>query len=127
MVTPLLVALLVVELTDVLFAIDSIPAVFAITTDPFLVFTSNVLAILGLRSLFFALASTLDAFRYLKVALAAVLIVVGVKMTAHLWLSRILGDHANLIMLGVVLAILAIGMMASLWARRGEERAAAAG
>jgi tellurite resistance protein TerC len=78
--TPLLVALLLVEFTDVVFAIDSIPAIFAVTTDPFIVFTSNIFAILGLRSLYFLLAGAVEKFHYLKVGLAAVLIFVGFKM-----------------------------------------------
>jgi len=80
--TPLFMALLLVEVTDVVFAVDSIPAIFAITTDPFIVFTSNIFAILGLRSLFFLLAGLVEKFRYLKVGLAAVLVFVGIKMTA---------------------------------------------
>jgi tellurite resistance protein TerC len=80
--TPLFLALLLVEFTDVVFAIDSIPAIFAITLDPFIVFTSNIFAILGLRSLFFLLADLVDRFRYLKVGLAAVLVFVGAKMAA---------------------------------------------
>lgn len=78
--TPLFVALMVVETTDVMFAFDSIPAIFAITTDPFLVFTSNIFAILGLRSLYFVLAAFLDRFHYLKYSLVAILAFVGVKM-----------------------------------------------
>ncbi len=78
--TPLFMALLLVELTDVIFAVDSIPAIFAITTDPFIVFTSNIFAILGLRSLFFMLAGLVDRFRYLKAGLALVLVFVGIKM-----------------------------------------------
>ncbi len=78
-----------VEFTDLIFAVDSIPAIFAITADPFLVFTSNVFAILGLRSLYFALAGMIDQFRYLKVALAVVLMVVGVKMMTHAWLKAL--------------------------------------
>ncbi|NUQ63984.1 MAG: TerC family protein, partial [Pirellulales bacterium] len=114
MLTPLALALIMVETTDLIFAIDSIPAIFAITADPFLVFTSNVFAILGLRSLYFALAGMLGAFRYLKTALALVLAVVGVKMlTAH-WLKEILGKNFNFYLLGVVLGILAIGVLASL-------------
>jgi tellurite resistance protein TerC len=123
--TPLLLALLLVELTDVLFAVDSIPAIFAITTDPFLVFTSNVFAILGLRSLYFALAGMIDTFRYLKVALAAVLVVIGAKMLAHGWLKAWLGPSFNLIMLGVVAMILAAGVVASLIALRREQRTVA--
>lgn len=118
--TPLLLALVMVEFTDLIFAVDSIPAIFAITGDPFLVFTSNVFAILGLRSLYFALAGMIDKFRYLKVALAAVLMVVGVKMMTHAWLKQVLGQHFNLYLLGVVLAILAAGVAASLWATRRE-------
>jgi tellurite resistance protein TerC len=79
--TPLLVALVLVEITDVVFAVDSIPAIFAITQDTFLVFTSNMFAILGLRSLFFLLAGLVDRFRYLKVGLAGVLVFVGLKMS----------------------------------------------
>ncbi len=78
--TPLFVVLLVVESTDVIFAMDSIPAILAITTDPFIVYTSNVCAILGLRSLYFALAGVMDAFRYLNYGLSAILIFVGFKM-----------------------------------------------
>lgn len=80
MVTPLLLVLLVVESTDLVFAVDSIPAIFAVTTDPFLVYTSNIFAILGLRSLYFLLAGVIDKFYYLKLGLAVVLTFVGVKM-----------------------------------------------
>ncbi len=80
MATPLFVVLLLVEITDVIFAVDSIPAIFAVTTDPFIVYTSNVFAILGLRSLYFALAGVMDKFHYLKIGLGAVLTFVGVKM-----------------------------------------------
>ena len=112
--TPLFLALVMVEATDLVFAVDSIPAIFAITTDPFLVFTSNVFAILGLRSLYFALAGMMGTFRHLKPALAVVLMVVGVKMMTHAWLKGILGEHFNLYVLGLVLAILAVGVGASL-------------
>ncbi len=124
MITPLALALIMVETTDLIFAVDSIPAIFAITADPFLVFTSNVFAILGLRSLYFALAGAISAFRYLKVALAVVLAVVGLKMLIHSWLKELLGPNFNLYLLGLVLAILALGVVASLW-RREEEPAAA--
>jgi tellurite resistance protein TerC len=112
--TPLFLALVMVEFTDLIFAVDSIPAIFAVTTDPFLVFTSNVFAILGLRSLYFALAGMIDQFRHLKPALAVVLIVVGVKMMTHTWLKAMLGESFNLYLLGVVLLILAAGVVASL-------------
>ena len=93
-----------IEITDLVFAVDSIPAIFAITADPFLVFTSNVFAILGLRSLYFALAGALHMFRYLKQALAIVLLTVGIKMLAHSWLKRVLGPDFNLYLLAVVVA-----------------------
>lgn len=113
LVTPLALALVMVETTDLIFAVDSIPAIFAITADPFLVFTSNVFAILGLRSLYFALAGALHALPYLKHALAAVLLTVGVKMLAHSWLERALGDKFNLYTLAAVIAILATGVLVS--------------
>ena len=118
--TPLFLALVTVEVSDVVFAVDSIPAIFAITADPFLVFTSNVFAILGLRSLYFALAGAIDSFRYLKVSLAVVLGVVGVKMMTHAWLKALLGRHFNLYLLALVVLILAAGVAASIAARRRE-------
>jgi tellurite resistance protein TerC len=123
MITPLFLALVMVEITDLIFAVDSIPAIFAITTDAFLVFTSNVFAMLGLRSLYFALAGMMDTFKYLKVSLAFVLMFVGVKMLTHAWLKDILGDHFNLVMLGVILLILAAGVVASLIAKKGKPAA----
>jgi len=117
-VTPLAPALVMVETTDLIFAVDSIPAIFAITADPFLVFTSNVFAILGLRSLYFALAGALHALPYLKHALAAVLLTVGIKMLAHAWLEETFGDSFNLYLLALVVAILGLGVLVSLLARR---------
>jgi tellurite resistance protein TerC len=117
MLTPLALALVMVETTDVVFAVDSIPAIFAITADPFLVLTSNVFAILGLRSLYFALAGAIETFRYLKVSLALVLALVGVKMLAHTWLKDRLGPNFNLYLLAVVVTILALGVLAS-WLHR---------
>jgi tellurite resistance protein TerC len=114
MLTPLALALVVIETTDLVFAIDSIPAIFAITADPFLVFTSNVFAILGLRSLYFALAGMMEKFRYLKVSLAVVLALVGVKMLAGEWFKSLLGEEYNFILLGLIFGILAIGVIASL-------------
>ena len=108
-VTPLFLVLLVVESTDVLFAIDSIPAIFAITTDPFLVFTSNVFAILGLRSLYFALASLIENFRYLKQSLVFLLAYIGVKMM----MTDIYPIPVEF-SLAMIVAILAIGVVASL-------------
>lgn len=121
MLTPLALALIVVEFTDLVFAVDSIPAIFAITADPFLVFTSNVFAILGLRSLYFALAGMLDKFRYLALALALVLMVVGVKMLIADWLKGILGSSFNFYLLGLVLLILAAGVAGSLIVERGDD------
>lgn len=126
LVTPLGLALVVVETTDVIFAVDSIPAIFAITADPFLVFTSNVFAILGLRALYFALAGMINKFRYLKVSLALVLLLVGVKMLAAPWLKEMLGKNFNYYLLAVVLLVLAAGVAVSVIAgerRNGEARA----
>jgi len=106
--TPLFFALALIEFTDVVFAVDSIPAIFAVTTDPYLVFTSNVFAILGLRSLYFLLAGFVEKFTYLKPSLALVLVFVGGKMA----LIDVVKIHAA-VSLGVVLAILTIGVVAS--------------
>ncbi|HLO27017.1 MAG TPA: TerC/Alx family metal homeostasis membrane protein, partial [Geobacteraceae bacterium] len=114
LLTPLTLSLVMVETTDLIFAVDSIPAIFAITGDPFLVFTSNVFAILGLRSLYFALAGMVEKFRYLKPALALVLMVVGIKMLVAEWLKLVLGRHFNLYLLAAVLVILAAGVAGSL-------------
>jgi tellurite resistance protein TerC len=121
MLTPLALALILVESTDVIFAVDSIPAIFAITADPFLVFTSNVFAILGLRSLYFALAGMIDKFRYLKVSLALILLVVGLKMFLAEWLKEYLGKHFNFYLLGLILGILLTGVLTSLARQPVEE------
>jgi tellurite resistance protein TerC len=118
LLTPLALALVMVETTDLIFAVDSIPAIFAITGDPFLLFTSNVFAILGLRSLYFALAGMVKKFRYLKFSLALVLMVVGVKMLLAEWLKLALGKNFNLYLLAVILAILAAGVATSLLSER---------
>jgi tellurite resistance protein TerC len=117
--TPLFVALVMVELTDVVFAVDSIPAILAVTRDPFLVFTSNAFAILGLRSLYFAVAGMMAMFRYLKYSLVLILAFVGVKM---LLVSRF--HVPNLISLGIIVGTLAGGVIASIWATRREDRIA---
>jgi len=126
MLTPLGLALVMVETTDVIFAVDSIPAIFAITADPFLVFTSNVFAILGLRSLYFALAGMMNKFRYLKVALALVLLLVGVKMLAASWLKELLGKNFNLYLLAMVVLVLTLGIAISLIVGHRESSAAEA-
>jgi len=111
--TPLLLVLLVIESTDLLFAVDSIPAIFAITRDPFIVYTSNVFAILGLRSLFFILAGMLDRFQYLKPAVAVILIFVGLKML----LSEVV--HLPILWsLGIILTLLTTGVLLSIWKTR---------
>ena len=110
MATPLFLILLVVETTDLVFAVDSIPAIFAVTEDPFIVYTSNVFAILGLRALYFLLADVMDKFEYLKYGLSAVLTFVGVKM--------VIVDFYKIpvsVSLGVVASILTISILASLW------------
>lgn len=121
-ITPLLVALLLVESTDLIFAVDSIPAIFAVTTDAFLVFTSNVFAILCLRSLYFGLAHLLVKFRYLKTSLALILGLVGVKMLAGEWSNALLGDAVNFWLLGTVAVVLTMGAGASVLADRRSQR-----
>lgn len=124
MLTPLVLVLVMVETTDVIFAVDSIPAVFAITSDPFIVFTSNVFAILGLRSLYFALAGLMHKFRYLKYSLSLVLLVVGAKMLATDYLRTWLGSNFNFYLLGVVITILIAGVLWSLIHSAREDRKA---
>jgi tellurite resistance protein TerC len=109
MVTPLFLALLLVESSDVMFAVDSIPAIFAVTREPFIVFTSNIFAILGLRSLYFVLAGYMAKFRYLKNALVFVLAYVGIKM--------ILSNHYHIpdgASMGIIVGILLVGIVASI-------------
>ena len=118
MLTPLAVCLLLVETTDLLFAVDSIPAIFAITTDAFIVFTSNVFAILGLRSLYFALAGAMDRFHHLKTALAIVLGIVGAKMLASDWLAERFGPGVNNWLLALIAAILSGAVVISLVGER---------
>ncbi len=119
-ITPLLVALVLVESADLIFAVDSIPAIFSITTDAFLVFTSNVFAILCLRSLYFGLARMLAKFRYLKTSLALILGLVGVKMLMAVWIGPLFGDAVNFWMLGMVAAVLSAGAGASILADRSS-------
>lgn len=113
--TPLFVTLLLVDFADVVFAVDSIPAIFAVTQEPFIVFTSNAFAILGLRSLYFAIAGLMMMFKYIKFSLIFILAFVGVKMMLHHHLEI---PHA--VSLGVIVAFLAIGIIASLWVSRRE-------
>jgi tellurite resistance protein TerC len=110
-----LLALLLVESSDVMFAVDSIPAIFAVTRDPFIIFTSNIFAILGLRSLYFVLAAYMQKFRYLKEALVFVLAYVGIKMiiSNHYHIP----DAASMI---IIFGILMVGVLASIWGAKKD-------
>lgn len=134
-VTPLFLVLIVVESTDVVFAVDSVPAIFGVTRDPFIVFTSNICAILGLRALYFLLAGVMDLFRYLKYGLSGVLVFVGLKMTGdYLLHTRLVpagwrlqeGQHLvpSAVSLVIVFGILAVSIAASLWVARREAKSA---
>lgn len=116
--TPLLLALITVELSDVVFAVDSIPAVYAVTEDPFIVFTSNIFAILGLRSLYSLLARVIEKFHLLKIGLALVLLFVGAKMLLVEWVKVPIG-----ISLLVIAVVLVGSILASVWSRRKDEKA----
>jgi tellurite resistance protein TerC len=116
--TPLFLALVLIEIADLVFAVDSVPAVFAITTDPFIVYTSNIFAILGLRALYFALAAIIHRFHYLKYALSLLLVFIGSKI----FVADIMGweKFPASWSLGITFAILAAGVAFSLWKTRGE-------
>ncbi len=111
-ITPLFIVLMVIEFTDVIFAVDSVPAIFSVTKDPYIVFFSNIFAIIGLRSLFFLLSNVMDKFRFLKIGLAALLTFIGLKMIIHHWLKEIGFTTAH--SLYVVMGILLISILASL-------------
>jgi tellurite resistance protein TerC len=115
--TPLFLALVMVEVVDLVFAVDSVPAIFAITTDPFIVYTSNIFAILGLRALYFALAAMVHRFHYLKYALAVLLVFIGSKIFVADMLG--IGKIPPPVSLGITFAILAVGIGWSLWKTRG--------
>ncbi len=123
MATPLFLALVMVELADLVFAVDSVPAVFAITTDPYLVYTSNIFAVLGLRALYFALAAMVHRFRYLKVALALVLVFIGAKI----FYAELFGKLDPLLSLSITLGLIGGGVLVSLLKTRHEERQALPG
>jgi tellurite resistance protein TerC len=124
-VTPLFLALVMVEFVDVVFAVDSVPAIFAITTDPFIVYTSNIFAILGLRALYFALAAMVHRFHYLKYALAVLLVFIGSKIFAADLLGFAGGKFPPVWSLAITFAILGVGVGYSLWKTRGEALAEA--
>lgn len=117
MVTPLFLTLVVIEVTDLVFAVDSIPAIFAVTRDPFLVYTSNVFAILGLRSLYFVFAGIVEKFYYLKIALAIILVSVGVKMLIAEWYHV-----PSWLSLVVIVVVLGAALLASFIRARREAR-----
>jgi tellurite resistance protein TerC len=119
LLTPLFIVLLVIEFTDVIFAVDSVPAIFSITKDPYIVFFSNIFAIIGLRSLFFLLVNVMNVFHYLKIGLSVLLSFIGVKMIFHTWLKDIgfTTSHS----LYVIIGILAISIIASLLFPKKEE------
>ena len=123
--TPLLIALIFLEATDIVFAVDSVPAIFAVTSEPLIVFTSNIFAILGLRALFFLLAGAVDKFYLLKYGLGAVLLFVGLKMV---WLNQLFDGHFPIwLSLGIILSVLFISVALSLaFPKRPEARAAGA-
>ena len=117
--TPLFLALCMVEFVDLVFAVDSVPAIFAITTDPFIVYTSNIFAILGLRALYFALAAMIHRFAYLKYALALVLVFIGGKI----FLVNIVGKIPAPWSLGITTGLIVGGVLVSLWKTRGAAAA----
>jgi len=117
--TPLFLALVMINIADLVFAVDSVPAIFAITTDTYIVYTANIMAILGLRALYFALAALVHRFEYLKYALAIVLVFIGTKI---FW-NQIVGKVDPAISLGVTLSIIAAGILFSLWKTRGVQPA----
>jgi tellurite resistance protein TerC len=117
--TPLAVALVLVEFVDLIFAVDSVPAIFAVTLDPFIVYTSNIFAIMGLRALYFALAAAMHRFKYLKASLAVILVLVGIKI----FLVPLGIKVDTLLSLIVTVSILAGGILYSLWATRTEQPA----
>ena len=117
--TPLFLALCLIEFVDLVFAVDSVPAIFAITTDPFIVYTSNIFAILGLRALYFALAAMIHRFKYLKYALALVLVFIGTKI----FLVGIIGKIPPVISLTVTFGLIAGGVLVSRWKTRAHPAA----
>lgn len=121
LMTPLFVVLLIIEFTDLIFAVDSVPAVFAVTKDPYLVFFSNIFAILGLRSMFFFLANIMHLFHYLKTGLSVLLVFIGVKMLAHHWLKSV--GFETQYSLYIILGILGTSVAASLLFPQKKEEA----
>jgi tellurite resistance protein TerC len=124
--TTVAVCLISIELTDVVFALDSIPAVLSVSKDIFIMVTSNIFAIMGLRSLYFVLAGAMDKFKYLKIALAVLLMVIGAKMIAHDLLEHHDREVPHVMSLAIIAGIIGVGVLASVISNRREEQAAAA-
>ena len=119
-VTPLFLALIFLELSDIIFAVDSVPAIFAITKEPLIVFTSNIFAILGLRSMYFMLAGVMDRFAYIKYGLASVLVFVGLKMV---WLNEAFGGKFPIEWsLGIIAFLIGSSIVASIVVDRRRQR-----
>jgi len=118
--TSLFLVLIVIDVTDVLFAVDSVPAIFGITKEPFIVFTSNIFAIMGLRALYFLLAGVMSLFRYLNYGLSAILAFIGFKMLLHHW-----WEPSHALSLSIIVGLLGMSIVASLWAARREAANAA--
>ena len=123
MATPLLAVLITVETSDIIFALDSIPAIFSITTNAFVVWTSNSFAILGLRALYFMLAGLIKRFEYLRFGLSIILVFVGVKFIV----SDLVGKVPIWVSLPFIATVIAVSILASLWKTRGQEREALPG
>ncbi|MBW8362298.1 MAG: TerC family protein [Kaistella sp.] len=118
-VTPLFLALIFLELSDIIFAVDSVPAIFALTKEPLIVFTSNVFAILGLRSMYFMLSGVMDKFRFIKYGLASVLIFVGLKMV---WLNEAFGGKFPILWsLGIIIGIISLSVIASILFKKKDD------
>ena len=117
--TPLMIALLFIEVSDIIFAVDSVPAIFAITKEPLIVFTSNVFAILGLRAMYFMLAGVVNKFKYLKYGLGIVLVFVGLKMA---WLNELFGGKFPIVWsLLIIISIIGVSIFYSMWKTKSEE------
>lgn len=121
MLTPLVLVLIVVETTDLIFAVDSIPAIFGVTQNTFVIFTSNVFAILGLRSLYFVLAGMIGYFRFLKFGLSLVLVYIGFKMLSTMWGWKIPTNLSLGIVVGIIALSIIVSLIAARWARREQQ------
>ena len=119
--TPLMLVVVLVEFTDVIFALDSIPAVFSVSLDPFVVFFSNIFAIIGLRSLFFLLANMVDKFRFLNIGVSILLIFVGLKLLAHNWLDE-MGFKSSYSLYFIAATLILSVALSALFPEKGKNR-----